>query len=63
MKELLIKRLANLLSVKSIVTLVMTGAFCWLVFSGRTDETFSALFTTIIGFYFGYQSKAEGESK
>lgn len=60
MNELLAKRLANLLSVKSLVTLVMTGAFCYLVIVGKTDDAFNTIFTSIIGFYFGYQAKTDG---
>lgn len=58
----IIKRLSNLLSVKSIVTIVATAVFA--VLSARGDITskdFMSIFIMIIGFYFGSQSqKAEG---
>ena len=62
-KEILVKRLANLLSVKSIVTLVMMVTFCYLTVKGTGNEDFTYIFTTIMGFYFGYQSKTEEAPK
>lgn len=59
MKETLTKRLANLLSVKSIVTLTMTATFCYLTMAEMLNEDFTYIFTTIMGFYFGYQAKGE----
>jgi len=51
------ERLDKLLSVKSIVTLLMTIVFCVLcvkdVISG---EQFLTVFTTVIAFYYGTQS-------
>lgn len=64
MKETLTKRLANLLSVKSLVTLVMTATFCYLTVAEMPNEDFTYVFTTIMGFYFGYQAnKEDGGSK
>lgn len=55
--ELIIKRLANLLTIKSIVTLIVTVVFAVLamreVISG---DQFLTVFTVIIAFYFGTQS-------
>lgn len=54
----IIKRLGNLLSVKSIVTLVATVVFA--VLSARGDissKDFMSIFIMIIGFYFGAQSQ------
>lgn len=46
----------NLLTVKSIVTLVLTGVFSYLAISGKvTPDQFMTVFTVIIGFYFGTQ--------
>ena len=57
MKEKIIERLV---SVKSIVTLTLTGIFSYLavarVISG---EQFLTIFTTVIAFYFGTQAKKE----
>lgn len=46
----------NLLTVKSIVTLVLTFVFAYLSVVGSvTSEQFLTIFTVIIGFYFGTQ--------
>ena len=59
--ELLYKRLANLLCIKSLVTLVLTVVFATLALRGDiTGEQFITLFTMIIGFYFGTQATKEG---
>ena len=53
----------NLLTVKSIVTLTLTIVFSYLSVIGEINgEQFLAIFTMIIGFYFGtqYQKKIEG---
>lgn len=50
------ERLSKLLTVKSIVTLVLTGVFAYLAASGQiTSDQFLTIFTVIIGFYFGTQ--------
>lgn len=55
--ELLYKRLANLLTIKSLVTLVVTAVFAVLAMRGDvTSEQFLTVFTVIIAFYFGTQS-------
>lgn len=60
MKELQ-KRLTNLLTIKSIVTLVLTFVFAYLGVTGKVKpEMIIAIYTTIIGFYFGTQTK-DGE--
>lgn len=54
--ELLEKRLTNLLTIKSIVTIALTGVFAWLSVAGRvTADQFLTVFTVVIGFYFGTQ--------
>lgn len=50
-------RLANLLSVKSIVTIILTGVFAYLALSGEINQSFMVVYTTIIAFYFGTQSQ------
>ena len=60
------ERLAKLLSVKSIVTLVLTGVFSFLAVRGVIGSTeFVTIFTTIIAFYFGTQTmkNSGGEEK
>lgn len=56
-------RLLKLLTVKSVVTMSLTGVFCAL--SIRRDispDLFMTVFTTVIAFYFGTQSKKEEEN-
>ena len=52
------KRLANLCSVKSIVTILTTIVFCYLSVTGvLSSEQFIAIFTTVVAFYFGTQTQ------
>lgn len=63
MLELLRKRAANLLSVKSLVTLTLTAVFAVLALKGTISGTeFLTIFTTVIAFYFGTQRVAEDKS-
>lgn len=56
----LIDRLVKLLTVKSLVTLTLTGVFAALAAMGRLSETqFMTIFTTVIAFYFGTQAAKE----
>ena len=57
MKEKLLKRAANLLSVKSLVTLVLTGVFAWMAVEGTISQDFMTIYAVIIAFYFGTQSQ------
>ena len=57
MREKIIERLV---SVKSIVTLVLTGVFSYLAITHViSGEQFLTIFTTVIAFYFGTQAKKE----
>ncbi len=57
-------RLAKLINVKSIVTIVLTVVFSVLSLKGRiTPESFLTIFTVVIGFYFGTQSEKKGQDK
>lgn len=52
------KRLGNLLSVKSLVTLLLTVIFAILALRGDiTGKDFLTIFLTVITFYFGTQSQ------
>lgn len=52
----LFTRIANLITIKSIVTLIMTVVFAMLSLEGVVSpEVFISVFTVIIGFYFGTQ--------
>lgn len=68
MNEKIIKRLGNLLSVKSIVTLVLTVVFAYMAVSGTISQDFMTIYAVIIAFYFGTQSQkvqdaVDGEEK
>ena len=62
MGEKLAKRAANLLSVKSIVTLVLTGVFAWMAVDGSISQDFMTIYAVIIAFYFGTQSQKVQEA-
>ena len=57
MKDKLVKRAANLLSVKSLVTLALTGVFAWMAVKGTISQHFMTIYAVIIAFYFGTQSQ------
>lgn len=57
MHDRIIKRLAALMSVKSLVTLVLTGVFAYLAIVGKIGQEFMLIYTTIVSFYFGTQSQ------
>lgn len=60
MWEILMKRLANLLTVKSLVTLALTIVFGVLTVQGEVDQSFMTIYTVIVSFYFGTQASKEG---
>ena len=52
------ERLANLLSVKSLVTVTLTVSFAGLSVRGSvSSEQFLTVFTVVISFYFGTQTQ------
>ena len=54
------KRFANLLTVKSIVTVTLTAVFSARALRGTISGTeFLTIFTVVIGFYFGTQRVSE----
>ena len=55
--ELMKKRLANLLSVKSLVTLALTVVFAYMAVTGQISQDFMTIYAVIIAFYFGTQSQ------
>jgi len=57
MNEKIIKRLSALLSVKSLVTLVLTGVFAYMAVEGKISQDFMTIYAVIIAFYFGTQSQ------
>lgn len=51
------KNIANLFKVKTILTLSFTAVFSYMAIKGDAiPEEFMALFTMVVGFYFGTQS-------
>ena len=57
------ERLERLLSVKSIVTLMLAGAFIHLTVRGEvSSQEFMTVFTMVITFYFGSQVESGGRS-
>ena len=55
--ELMKKRLANLLSVKSLTTLTLTAVFAVMTLRGAISQDFMTIYAVIIAFYFGTQSQ------
>lgn len=54
--ELLYKNLANLLKVKTIVTLVLTVVFAIMSCTNKLTTDFMTVYLVIVSFYFGTQS-------
>ena len=57
MNEAIIKRLGNLLSVKSLVTLALTAVFAVMTVRQAISQDFMTIYAVIIAFYFGTQSQ------
>ena len=57
MKETVVKRLSNLLSVKSLVTLTLTAVFAVMALRGTISQDFMTVYAVVIAFYFGTQSQ------
>lgn len=59
--ELFRKRVSRLLTVKSLVTLILTAVFAILAFRGEIQQDFMTIYAVIISFYFGTQSQEDRE--
>lgn len=57
MNDKILKRLANLVSVNSIVTIVLTGVFAYMAIVGAISQDFMTIYAVVIAFYFGTQSQ------
>ena len=57
MDNSIIKRLGNLLSVKSLVTLTLTVVFAVMALRGNISLDFMTVYAVVIAFYFGTQSQ------
>lgn len=56
-------KLTKLLTIKSIVTLLLTVVFSWLSISGTVSgKDFLTIFTVVIAFYFGTQAEKANKS-
>lgn len=60
--EVVKKRLAHLLSVKSLVTLALTMVFAYMAVTGSISQDFMTIYAVIIAFYFGTQSNQNKEA-
>lgn len=57
------EKLAKLIDVKSIVTLILTIVFAYLSIVGQIQQDFMVIYSVIIAFYFGTQMAKGSESK
>lgn len=57
MDKNLSKRLGNLLSVKSLVTLTLTAVFAYMAVAQTISQDFMTVYAVVIAFYFGTQSQ------
>ena len=57
MDKNILKRLGNLLSVKSLVTLTLTVVFAVMALRGTISQDFMTVYAVVIAFYFGTQSQ------
>ena len=55
--EIIRKRIANLLSVKSLGTIVLSIVFAYMAVTGKISQDFMTIYAVIIAFYFGTQSQ------
>ena len=60
--ELIKKRCANLLSVKSLVTLCLTVVFAYMAVVGKISQDFMTVYAVVIAFYFGTQSQKQQDA-
>ena len=62
MRFIWMKRLNNLLCVKSIVTIVLAAVFAYLSITGKiSGHDFLTVFSVVVAFYFGTQSQRLNE--
>ena len=59
----LIRRLANLLTVKSLVTIILTAVFAAMAVTGEISADFMTIYTVVIAFYFGSQVEKSNQGK
>ncbi len=61
--DFLLNKLTKLLNVKSLVTLALTGVFCYLAVVNAISQEFMTVYTVVIAFYFGTQAKKAEEEQ
>lgn len=57
------ERISRLLTVKSIITIVLTFVFCVLMYKGSIPQEFYSIYLMVISFYFGTQATKTTTSK
>ena len=57
MHEAFVRRVNNLLSIKSLVTLALTLVFAIQALKGEVGQDFMTIYAVIIAFYFGTQNQ------
>ena len=63
MDPLIRRRIYNLLCIKSLVTLALTGLFLFMAVTDRvTSRDFLTIFSVVIAFYFGTQTQCDDET-
>ena len=62
MREVIGRRLGNLLSVKSLVTLTLTAVFAVMALRSTISQDFMTVYAVVIEFYFGTQSQKVQEA-
>lgn len=56
------EKLAKLINVKSIISVIMTLVFCYLAIVGTIGaELYVPIFTTVVSFYFGTQIEKKNQ--
>ena len=63
MNETILPRLGNLLSVKSLVTLILTAVFAVMAVRQDISQEFMTIYAVIIAFYFGTQARKTREGE
>ena len=57
------EKIAKLINVKSIVTILLTVAYIILTFLGKMTPEFQTIYVVVISFYFGTQHEKDKISK
>ena len=63
MNDRMAKRLDSLLTVKSLVTLTLTGVFSYMALAQQVTQDFMTVYAVVIAFYYGTQSAKKEESE